>query len=228
MKCWMSLILSLFCISSVFGANMIEVVDGVAARFELMEAEVPEFKDEQERMQKYKRSLEIGNAYLEQGYKQDALRKFIYAFRISPESPDGLFMVGTLLIELEDYAASVAIFEHLEKSYPQDFRLNNNLGWIYCTSEDPQFRDGRKAESYATKALLYAPQDYHVWSTLAEARYLYGNYKGAVRAAKQALMLAKVTEVGESELQEYQDLFEKCQRALLAEEELAEDKGEEK
>ena len=135
-------------------------------------------------------------------------------------------MIGTVLIELKEYASSVAIFRHLEKSYPRDFRLNNNLAWIYCTAEDPKYRDGRMAEKYATKALLYAPHDHHVWNTLAEARYVYGNYEAAVRAARQALMLAQSANKNEAELLAYQELLEKCERAFASEVELKGNAGE--
>ncbi|MFC1467614.1 hypothetical protein ACFLQY_02845 [Verrucomicrobiota bacterium] len=207
---------------------MKEVVDGVEARFDLAVLPVPEFKDDQERQEKYQRSMQIGMAYMEQGAKQDALRKYVYAFRINPDLQDALFMVGILLIEMKDYESAVTVFNYLEELHPSDFRLQNNLGWIYATAEDPRFRDGRKAEEYASKALLYAPQDHHVWSTLAEARYVYGNYEAAARAAQQALTLAQAADKDEAELRSYQELLDKCDRALDYQKQLAESMGEQK
>lgn len=228
MKRWLVLIWSLLCFSSVVASDMETVVDRVVSEFALQVTTATEFEDESVRENKYRRAMQIGSAYLENGYKQDALRKFVYAFRIQQDSPDALFMMGTILIELKEYESAVAIFEHLSAKYPSDFRLNNNLGWIYCTSDDPRYRDGRLAEEYAAKALLYAPQDFHVWSTLAEARYVYGNYKDAVRAATQALMLAESSKAGAVELEGYAELLRKCKRALVAETELAEIKATKK
>lgn len=218
MKRWVLLLLSVICISSARAADMGKIVAGVEERLGLNVMEAPVLQNDDERLQHYQRSLQIAAAYMQEGYANDALRKFIYAYRIMPDQEEALFMIGTILISLKDYEDCVAIFEDLAKRYPDDYRMNNNLGWIYCTADDPKFRDGRKAERYASKALIYAPNDYHVWSTLAEARYVYGNYKAAERAARQALMLAKGQVAADSaELRGYEELLDKCKRALAAE-----------
>lgn len=222
MRYWILLLVFWAGFSVAKPVDIPSVIDGVVRDFGLRLSTLPEFKSEEARAEKYQRAMKIGAAYLENKDSLDALRKYVYAYRMMPDQPDALFMVGTILIELRGYESAVAIFEYLEERYPSDFRLNNNLGWIFCTATDPRFRDGRKAESYATKALLHAPQDYHVWSTLAEARYVYGNFKAAARAAKQALMLAEVARCDDNELAGYRELVEKCARALEAESEFAE------
>jgi tetratricopeptide (TPR) repeat protein len=205
-------------------SDIMSVIDTVANNASIRNLDTPTFENEEERLAKFKRSMTLGSAYLERNHPGEALRKYIYALQVIPEHPDALFMIGTLLIEMKDYPSSVAIFLHLEKKYPNDFRLNNNLAWIYCTAEDPNFRDGRKAEEYASRALLHAPQDHHVWSTLAEARYVYGNYEKAVKSAEQALIIASASNVAEAELNTYKQLLIKCRKAYNAEKELTENK----
>jgi tetratricopeptide (TPR) repeat protein len=222
MKYLLILILFISSIANAALADISSVIADIANNASIRNIDTPTFENEEERVAKFKRSMTLGSAYLERNYPDEALRKYIYALQIIPEHPDALFMIGTLLIEMKDYKSSVAIFLYLENQFPDDFRLNNNLAWIYCTSEDPTYRDGRKAEEYASRALLYAPQDHHVWSTLAEARYVYGNYEKAVKSAEQALLIASVAKVSESELDAYKQLLTKCRKAYNAEKELTE------
>ncbi len=203
--------------TSVFANRLSGIIDSVVAEYNLDVGKIPEFKNQEDRDEQHKRALQVALAYYENNYHADALRKYIYANRINPDDPDSLFMIGTLLIGQKAYAPAVEIFTALDKLYPSDYRINNNLGWIYCSSDDPRFRDGRKAEEYASTALLYAPQDHHVWSTLAEARYIYGNYEGALRAARQAHLLLSSESEGDTT---YVELVEKCQRAFTADEQL--------
>jgi tetratricopeptide (TPR) repeat protein len=224
------LIVLIFCvmsISSAWSMDMVALIDEVASRFEIKAEPVPEFASNVERDQSYGRSIQIAAAYMEKGNPKDALRKYIYAFRTNPNSPVAIFMIGTVLIDLKGYDQAVAIFEELERHDPSSPVVNNNLGWIYATAEDPAYRDGRKAEQYALRA-LFASQNgatYHVWSTVAEARFVYGNYEGALQAAKQAFALARANLANEKDLQTYKDTLDKCERAWAAEKALSEGAG---
>jgi len=211
-------------VSTAWSMDMQWVIKNVETRFKLPVAQVPEFTSDARRDEGFQRSMQIASAYRESNSPKDALRKYVFAFHVKPDDPSALFMIGTVLIELKGYEEAIAIFEELDARKLAGAGVNNNLGWIYCTAEDPKFRDGRKAEQYALKALFSGEAtagDYHVWSTLAEARYIYGNYEGAFRAATQAFMLAQAATNNEAQLQDYKELLEKCERAWGAEKEWA-------
>ncbi|MCF7849288.1 MAG: hypothetical protein K9M45_10580, partial [Kiritimatiellales bacterium] len=70
--------------------------------------------------------------------------------------------------------------------------------------------------TFAQEALLLAPNDYHVWSTLAEAYYVSGEYKKAYRAIQQMASLAATygKNLGQHEVEEYNSQIRKCRRAV--------------
>ena len=77
----------------------------------------------------------------------------------------------------------------LVEDYPEDYQTLNNLAWVYATSKDSAHRDAEKAIDLAQQALVLAPYDHHVWSTLSEAYYVAGEYEKANRSILHLLPL---------------------------------------
>ena len=113
----------------------------------------------------------------------------------------------------------------LVEDYPEDYQSLNNLAWVYATSKDSAHRDAEKAIDLAQQALVLAPYDHHIWSTLSEAYYVAGEYEKANRSILHLVTLAttKDTKMTEEMIQTYNDQIQKCKRAIEAEKLLRDD-----
>ena len=162
--------------------------------------------------------IQLRDAYalLKGGQHQKALELFEEVVAQDPDNKRARSGMGTSYIGLGRYEDAIELMEPMVQSYPDDFFIKNNLAWLYATAENPAIRNGQKATALAQDALLLAPNDYHVWSTLAEAHYVSANYDKAVRAAEQALRLSDEKNVPMSEVRIYLRQIMKCRQAAKA------------
>jgi tetratricopeptide (TPR) repeat protein len=128
--------------------------------------------------------------YLNDGDYTRAEKGFRAMLSIDPKDKASRFGLATSLVELHKYDEAIEIFNRIIEEYPSDYFAKNNLAWLYATAESTEVRDGRKAVALAQDALITAPADYHVWSTLAAGYYMIGEYERGLRAAKEALELS--------------------------------------
>ncbi len=145
-----------------------------------------------------------------------SLDSFNQALEEEPKSIQARFGKGTALIKLNRVAEALEILEPLADERPNNYLVKNNIAWLYATSKDPAIRNGKKATRIAQEALLLRPGDYHVWSTLAEAYYISGDYKKALRAAVQALQIGKEKNANPINMWNYTEQVRKCRQAVNA------------
>jgi len=169
--------------------------------------------DEEARTKAFELKMKVSNVYQARKEYENAVRALLAALELSPGNDETLFSLGSLLIQLKDYSEAKQIFTHLISVYPDDYRMYNNLAWLFATAEDPLFRNGPEAERLAQHALMLAPLDHHVWSTLAEARLILGDYSKAVRSAGMAYNIAAARQLPEQVINTYAEQFNKCLRA---------------
>ena len=160
--------------------------------------------------------VDEGFAELRTGNAVGAVAAFERALAIHPSHRAARFGLATALISTKDYTRARDMLEALVDAFPDDYTVKNNLAWLYATAGDPKVRDGKKAIRYAQEAMLRAPHDYHVWSTLAEAYYINERYTEALRAAEEALRLVRETVREAHVIQEYEKQVERCRRAVKA------------
>lgn len=127
---------------------------------------------------------------LDEGEYDRAEKGFRALLKVDPRDKSTRFGLATALVELERYPEAVQIFEQIIEEYPNDYFAKNNLAWLYATAENVNYRDGEKAVKLAQDALITAPADFHVWSTLAAGYYLVGDFDRGLRAAQEALELS--------------------------------------
>jgi len=93
---------------------------------------------------------------------------------------------GQSLIEAGDYEQGLAA---LKEAADAGYLLGqNSLAWHYATAKDPRFQDGKKAVSYAEKAVAQL-HDYETLDTLAAALARDGQFKKAAETETEALGL---------------------------------------
>jgi hypothetical protein len=68
----------------------------------------------------------------------------------------------------------------------------------------------------ARRAVVLEPNDFHIWSTLAEAYYVNRDYRRALRAAEEALRMARERNLDARQISTYEKQVEKCNAAVAA------------
>jgi Flp pilus assembly protein TadD len=143
-----------------------------------------------------------------------AAAHFEAALRENPNNRKAAVALGSTYEELGRDAEAVRIIVPVVEAEPGNFVAKNNLAWILATSDDADVRDAKRALQLARDALLLAPADFRVMSTVSEAEYVSGHYAEALRMAESALKSASA--VKGAALATYRDQVEKCRQALQA------------
>lgn len=160
--------------------------------------------------------MDVAKTYMDEDEDKLAVGAYERILAIDPSHLQARFVVGHLYITTKQYKKAEALFQTLLEEYPEDFKIFNNLAWLYATADDPSIRNGKKAIKFAQEAMLLAPNNYHVWSTLSEAYYVSGEYEKAHRAILHMAKLAvrHGTDITEESVKEYNEQILKCKRAM--------------
>jgi tetratricopeptide (TPR) repeat protein len=160
--------------------------------------------------------FETAQAYTKEQNTPAAIDAYEQILLLDTDNKEAAYHLSLICIQTKDYQRAELLLLELIKNYPEDFTLMNNLAWIYATAEDPGMRNGEKAIQYAQTAMVIAPRDYHIWSTLSEAYYSSGDYEKALRAIKHMAVLASRygKDLTEGSVASYNEQITKCQRAL--------------
>ncbi len=160
--------------------------------------------------------LDVASVYCEEENYAAAADAYERVLEIDPENKQARYIISHVYINSKQYAKAVKLLNELIEENPEDFQLKNNLAWLYATADNPAYRNGEKAIELAQEAMVLAPNDHHVWSTLAEAHYVTGDYEKAYRDIKHMANLA--TRYGNGITKEmvdgYNEQINKCKRAL--------------
>lgn len=170
--------------------------------------------------------LQVASAYLAEDDHAAAVSIYERILEIDSLNKEARYSIGHVYIQAKQYNKAEATLKELIEEYPEEFQLKNNLAWLYATAEDPSFRNGERAIQLAQEAMVIAPYDHHVWSTLSEAYYVTGQYEKAYRAIEHMKMLAVRygANLTQERVEDYTEQIQKCQRAWDSEKAL---KGEE-
>lgn len=172
--------------------------------------------------------LDLGSVYFSDGDLESAITAYERVLEIDPMNKQARVTIVLACIATKQYAKAEQLLNGLIEDYPEDADHKNNLAWLYATAEDPAFRKGQKAIELAQEAMVLTPNDYHIWSTLAEAYYAAGQYEKANRAITHMISLAKRYGAGitEDQVKSYNEQIRKCKRALDAQKALQGDEEE--
>ncbi len=150
------------------------------------------------------------------GNHERAVQLFQQVLQAVPNHRRALFGLGTSYIALHKYSEATNVLWRSVQLDRNDYYALNNLAWIFAAAQDVRFRDGKRAIELARETLLHAPTDYRVWSTLAEAYYIAGEYTRARRAAEEALRIAQQLNLPTNVVREYQQQVQRCRAAEQA------------
>ena len=171
----------------------------------------------------------VAETYFREKDLSSAISAYERILEIDPKNKQARYVVAHVYISAHEYDKAEQLLASLIEEFPDEFDLKNNLAWLYATAEDPAFRNGEKAIQIAQEAMVLAPNDHHVWSTLAEAYYINGEYEKAYRAINHMAQLAARYGKGLSKesVDAYNEQIRKCKRALDTQKMLDENNAEE-
>ncbi|MBN2685616.1 MAG: tetratricopeptide repeat protein [Pontiellaceae bacterium] len=162
--------------------------------------------------------LNVADYYHDEGDFDSAVAALEKLLEIDPANKDARYKLSLEYLLAKKYAEAEKLLHALIDESLETYQFKNNLAWLYATATDPAFRKGKEAVKLAQEAMVDAPFDYHVWSTLSEAYYVTENYEKAYRASVQTADLARSNTTGLTPEQEaeYTRQIEKCSRAWEA------------
>lgn len=160
--------------------------------------------------------IQQGMQYIKKEQYLEALAVLREAIYQKSNDERARFVAANAFMGLKRYDAALTLLETIRKDHPDQPSILNNLAWLYATSESPAIRNPARAVELAREALMLAPDNYHIWSTMAEAHYASGDYSRAQRAAEETLRMSRAQNASITQVLSYEQLVEKCRNALLA------------
>ena len=133
----------------------------------------------------------IAGIYYQTKDYDSALLTYDKLLKLKPNDEEAQYMTGVIYITSKNYQKAIDHLEYQIEINPNNYHGYNNLAWLYATADDVNFRDAEKSLDLSLRALVLAPYDKHIWSTLAEAYFISGNFIKAKRAITHVVDLAR-------------------------------------
>lgn len=158
-------------------------------------------------------------AYFARGFawnKKDefdkAIADFTQAIRLEPNQPDPRYNRGRMWEKKGEYDKAIADYREAFRLNPGNFRVCNNLAWIYATCPIDKYRDGKKALENALRAhRQYGSDHWRLAATVAAAYAENGDYHEARVWQTKAMALigddGSVTDKDKQSLQSRLELY---------------------
>jgi tetratricopeptide (TPR) repeat protein len=119
-----------------------------------------------------------------------AIKDHDEVIRLLPKSAATYFLRATDYYNNKEYDKAIKDYEEAIRLKPKFDAAYNGLAWILATCPKDSVRDGKKAIEFATKACeLSQWKEANNLDTLAAANAEAGNFKEAVKWAKQVIEL---------------------------------------
>ncbi len=136
-----------------------------------------------------------GDAFLQKGSVDDAIAEYLQVLDIKPDSAEAHGNLGSAFLQQGKVDQAIAHYRHALEIKADFLEIQNNLAWVWATSPDATWRNGKGAVELAEHAnRLTGGTNPMVLHTLAAAYAEAGRFDEAQRDAKNAMQLAQSAE----------------------------------
>ncbi len=126
----------------------------------------------------------LGQAYALNGDLKSAFTVYQKIAALNPDQPLVLVRLGSLALQIGDYARSVEYFTQAEKSFPNSMEIKRSIGFAYS-----QIKQDSQAIAYLEAAVAVNGKDIFSWSVLANLYQNSGNFEKSDYAFDRCLAL---------------------------------------
>ncbi len=142
-----------------------------------------------------------------------AIRALRPILREEPENM-GLHTAAVFVLDqMNRHREAIGLLERMIDKFPEDYRVLNNLAWVYATADEHDLRNVDRAFDLVRDAVLRAPGDYRVWSTLAECYYISGDFERAQDTMAKTIEMAVNANADPRDLRQYRERLMRYRQA---------------
>jgi tetratricopeptide (TPR) repeat protein len=136
---------------------------------------------------------DLGLAMAEKGELVAAANQFAYALLPRPKSKEARARLRQAVMGMAESTDGPALLAQAAAQAPDSAEMYNALAWIFATHPDASRRNGKEAVRLAERAcdITASAKSAAALSTLATAYAETGRFADAIRAAEEALSLAR-------------------------------------
>ena len=86
--------------------------------------------------------LDVANVYFSEEEMESAVDAYERILKIDPDHLEANYIIAHVYISAKMYGKAEILLKELIENDPADYKLLNNLAWLYATAEDPKYRSG--------------------------------------------------------------------------------------
>lgn len=150
--------------------------------------------------------VSLGKFYFEQSEIVKAAEYYRKAVKIRPLLPSVWFRLGTISMQLKDWAAALSAFTEVVQQEPQEADAWANVAAVHMHNKNPS-----EAYPALNESLKYNRNNWRVWNSKLYTCIDLKKYDEAIQACQTLLDLKATTNYAEK----IPDLEEKCVRAIV-------------
>ena len=149
------------------------------------------------------------HVFVEEKKFPNALVDLDAALKLDPKNVEIIIARGWVQLLTGNYDLAVADYDEAAKAEPNNPLVYNCRAWLMATCPDAKYRDGKKAEEYARKAVeMTDSKDPGFRDTLAAALAEQGRFDDAVKL-QEAVVAEMTLEPDATEAKAHLDLYKK-------------------
>jgi serine/threonine protein kinase/Tfp pilus assembly protein PilF len=132
-----------------------------------------------------------GLLYSDLGQLDKAITAYSKAIEFDPNNPWAWSNLGLVYQALGEWDKAIANYSKAIALSPDHATSRNNLAWLLATCPDANYRDPKRADELAKKAVDLAPEEGNHWNTLGVAHYSLADFKASIAALEKSMGLRK-------------------------------------
>lgn len=157
--------------------------------------------------------LNLGSVLCRQQQFDACVAEFQRTLALDPQTFEAERNLGEAYGQMGRIADALPHFERALSASPDDPMLLDRVAWILATSTDPALRNGARAKTLASRAVVLTHSgDVHALDVLGAADAELGDLPNAIASVTQAIALARALGLPADDLQAHLEAFRRGER----------------